>query len=165
MFATSRFLDDSDHRLLRLPDGQELLVDRNLLESQTDGTYRLTVPLSQLQSTGSFAIPAEPLQTRDLDSEMVIPAIEERLDVAKRKVETGRIRISKTVESSDSVIDEPLLRERYEVERVTVNRILTEPAEPRYEGDTLILPVMEEVLVVEKRLVLREEVRVTRTRQ
>ena len=34
----------------------------------------------------------------------------------------------------------------------------------RQEGDTLIVPVLEEVLVVEKRLLLKEEVRITRTR-
>jgi stress response protein YsnF len=36
---------------------------------------------------------------------------------------------------------------------------------PRQEGDTWILPVLEEILVVEKRLMLREEVRVTPTRR
>jgi len=165
MFATSRFLDDSDERLLRFPDGEEMLVPRKFLESQPDGSYRLTVPLKQLRSTGSSAQSRGPSQATDLDAEMVVPAIEERLEISKRKIETGRIRINKTVETSDSVIDEPLFQESYDVERVSINRILDEPAEPRYEGDTLVLPVMEEVLVVEKRLVLREEVRVTRTRQ
>jgi stress response protein YsnF len=31
-----------------------------------------------------------------------------------------------------------------------------------YEGDTLVIPVLEEVLVLEKRVRLKEEVRVTR---
>ena len=34
----------------------------------------------------------------------------------------------------------------------------------REEGDTIIIPIVEEIMVVEKRLVLREEVRITRTR-
>jgi len=165
MFATSRFLDDSDQRLLRFPDGEEVLVPKDLLESEPDGSYRLTVPLKQLRSTTSSAQTTGPSQATSLNAEMVVPALEERLEVTKREVETGRIRITKTVETSDSVIDEPLFQERYDVERVSINRILSEPAEPRYEEDTLVLPVMEEVLVVEKRLVLREEVRVTRTRQ
>jgi len=165
MFATSRFLDDNEHRLLRLSDGQELMVPRNVLEFQPDGTYQLTVPLKVLRAKASSAHLGAPPETRSLDTEIVLPLIEERLDVNRRKIETGRIRIEKTVEASDSVIDEPLLQERYDVERVAVNRILTEPVETRYEGDTLILPVMEEVLVVEKRLVLREEVRITRTRR
>jgi stress response protein YsnF len=35
----------------------------------------------------------------------------------------------------------------------------------RQEGDTLIVPLVEDVLVLEKRLVLREEVRVTKKRR
>jgi len=31
----------------------------------------------------------------------------------------------------------------------------------RYEGDTIIIPVLEEVLVVEKRLMLKEEIHIT----
>jgi stress response protein YsnF len=34
----------------------------------------------------------------------------------------------------------------------------------RYEGETLVVPVLEEVLVTEKRLVLVEEIRITRVR-
>jgi uncharacterized protein (TIGR02271 family) len=98
--------------------------------------------------------------------ETVIPALQESVVVETRPVETGRVRIHKHVDEADSVIDEPLLQENWDVERVAVNRILTgEPPEPRYEGDTLVLPVLEEVLVVEKRLILREEMRVTRRRR
>jgi stress response protein YsnF len=35
----------------------------------------------------------------------------------------------------------------------------------RQEGDTLIVPLAEEVLVVEKRVFVREEVRITRRRE
>jgi stress response protein YsnF len=39
-----------------------------------------------------------------------------------------------------------------------------EPVPTRTEGETTIIPVMEEVLVVEKRLRLKEELHVTRRR-
>jgi hypothetical protein len=48
---------------------------------------------------------------------------------------------------------------------VQIDRIVAEPPVQRQEGDTLILPVVEEVLVVEKRLMLREEIRITRRRE
>ncbi|MDZ4803167.1 MAG: DUF2382 domain-containing protein [Bryobacteraceae bacterium] len=89
--------------------------------------------------------------------ETVIPAIEEHVVVDRQSVETGRLRIRKHVEETETTVDEPLLENTWEVERVAVNRILSgEPPEPRYEGDTLVLPVLEEVLVVEKRLILRD---------
>jgi uncharacterized protein (TIGR02271 family) len=62
----------------------------------------------------------------------------------------------------EEVVDEPLLREEVEVERVSVNRVVEEPSGIRYEGDRTIIPLYEEVLVVEKRLMLTEELHVTK---
>jgi uncharacterized protein (TIGR02271 family) len=94
----------------------------------------------------------------------VVPVIEEELRVGKRVVETGRVRIHKTVREHEEVVDEPLMREEYDIERVPVDEFVDGPVGPRQEGDTLIVPVLEEVLVVEKRLVVREELRITRRR-
>lgn len=55
--------------------------------------------------------------------------------------------------------------QNYHIERVAVGRILDSPATQRQEGDTLILPVVEEVIVCEKKMVLKEEVRITMKRQ
>jgi uncharacterized protein (TIGR02271 family) len=75
------------------------------------------------------------------------------------------VRIAKQVHEVQETVDLPLVQEQVQVERVRVDRFLAQPASLRYEGDTLVIPVMEEVLVVEKRLLLREEVRVTRARR
>ena len=56
----------------------------------------------------------------------------------------------------------PLSFDQLDVQHVEVNRPLDAPLEPRYEGDVLIIPVMEEVLVIEKRLMLKEEVRISK---
>jgi uncharacterized protein (TIGR02271 family) len=95
-------------------------------------------------------------------SEMILPLIAEELEISKRLKEAGRLRISKRVNSTASIVDEQLRNEHYEVKRVPVNQTIDKPVEPRQEGDTLIFPILEEVLVVEKRLVLVEEVHVTR---
>lgn len=92
---------------------------------------------------------------------VVIPVVEEQLRVGKRKVETGKVRITKRQVVREEVLDEPLMKEEVEVERVTINRPVNEPVSVRYEGSTMIVPVLEEVLFVEKRLILREELRVT----
>jgi uncharacterized protein (TIGR02271 family) len=93
----------------------------------------------------------------------VIPVVEEELDVRKRRVETGSgARVVKTVQAREEVVDEPVTREEVSVERVAVNRAVDGPVAVRYEGDTMIVPVLEEVLVVEKRLMLKEEIRITR---
>ncbi len=43
-----------------------------------------------------------------------------------------------------------------------MNQPLSAPLEPRIEGDQLIIPIMKEVLVVQRQLVLVEEVRVSK---
>ena len=91
-----------------------------------------------------------------------IPLAREELKVGKREVETGRVRIHKVVREHEELIDTPLMHEEIDVQRVPVNRELDAPAQPRQEGDVLIVPVVEERLVVQKRLVLVEELHVRR---
>ncbi|HTN83066.1 MAG TPA: DUF2382 domain-containing protein, partial [Sorangium sp.] len=93
-----------------------------------------------------------------------MPVVAQELEVTKRTIESGRVRITKQVHERVEAVAEPLERERVFVERVAVNRVVTEPPATRQEGDTLIVPVVEEVLVVEKRLVLKEELHITRVR-
>jgi len=96
-----------------------------------------------------------------------IPLIEEQLDVGTRVVETGRgVRIHKTVSEQPVIIDERLAHDEIDVQHVPVDRIvaLDEAPTTRYEGDTLVVPVLEEVLVVERRLRIKEELRITRIR-
>lgn len=97
-----------------------------------------------------------------------VPVAEEVLAVGTRTVETGQgVRIHKTVAEHPVVIDEQLLKEAVEVSRVPVDRLVAEGEEPavRYEGDTLVVPVLEEVLVVERRVRIKEELRITRARR
>ena len=93
-----------------------------------------------------------------------IPLVEERLRVSTREVETGRVRVRTVVDEHTEYARADLAHQGVTVERVPINREVTAVPIVREEGDTLIFPVVEEVLVIEKRLVLKEEVRLTRTR-
>ena len=93
----------------------------------------------------------------------VIPVLRETINVSKREVETGRVVVHKTVSERDEAVEVLLRRTDVSVERVPVGRTVTEAPASRQEGDVLIIPVMEEVLVVEKRLVLKEELRIRTT--
>ena len=100
--------------------------------------------------------------TADSDSStLVIPVIAEQLHVDKQAVETGRVRITKTIREDEQVIDLPLTRETIDVQRVAIGKPVTAVPAIRQEGNTTIYPVLEEVIVVEKRLMLVEEIRVT----
>jgi len=90
-----------------------------------------------------------------------IPVAVETARIEKRVVETGRAVVHITVSERDEVINALLARHDVTVERVPVDRIVTELPTARQEGETWVVPVFEERLVVEKQLVLKEELRIT----
>ena len=91
-----------------------------------------------------------------------IPLVEERLSITKRQVEAGRVRVHVTVAEREETITEQLSRDDVQIERVPRNVRLSEMPHVRLEGSTTIIPVVEEVVVVEKALVLVEEIHVRR---
>ena len=104
---------------------------------------------------------ANPERTGRLVAEKVVPIIEETAVVYKERVTTDTVRLHKRVHKDEQILDIPVQTEAIEVERVPVGRWIETPAVVRHEGNTTVYPVVEEVLVVEKRLRLVEEVRIT----
>ena len=95
---------------------------------------------------------------------LTISLHEETLEPRVRDVELGRIRIRKHVEEQPEELLVDAARDEVTIERVAIDRTVERAPEPRQEGDTLVIPVVEEVIVTETRLVLREEIRITRRR-
>ena len=94
----------------------------------------------------------------------VIPLVEERAVILKRKKLTGGLRVRTVVRESEEVIDQPLTTDAVEVERVPLDRWVEAPVPIRQEGETTIITLLEEVVVVEKRLRATEEVHITKRR-
>jgi hypothetical protein len=95
-------------------------------------------------------------------SEEVIPLVEETATIGKREVLTGRVRVQTVTDTVEELARADVKRESVEVTRVPIDRMVETAPEVRTEGDVTILPVVEEVLVVEKRLVLKEELHIRR---
>lgn len=131
--------------------GTRVRVPLELLQQDDDGVYRLPF---------SFDV-----STHDGPMQMRIPVMEEEAHIDKRVIDTGKgVRVHKTVSEKEQLLDTPLLHDELTVEHVAVGRMLSDNEMPqtRYEGDTLIVPVLEEVLVVQKQVLLKEEVHITR---
>lgn len=111
------------------------------------------------KTTGTILSPVE---ETGVDNVNTIPVIEEHLLVEKRVVETGRLLVSKTVLEEEETVDVPLMSETFSVERVAINQYVDTPPTVRYDGETTVFPVLKEVVVMEKRLLLVEEVHVTK---
>jgi len=92
---------------------------------------------------------------------VIIPIIQETATVDKHVVEKGKIRIEKGIEETNETVDVSLQHDEYTIRRVAINQYVDGDApQVRHEGDTLIIPVVKEVVV--KRLLLVEEVRITK---
>jgi stress response protein YsnF len=107
--------------------------------------------------------PLQPSATSAGDTE-VIPLVEDQVRVSTRDVVTGRVRVSTVTDTVEEMVGQELQGIRAEVERVPVDQLLdpgSPPPQPRIESGVTVVPIVEEVLIVEKRLLLKEEVRIT----
>jgi len=100
----------------------------------------------------------------DSDRPVTIPLVAERLRLDKRDVVTGGVRVAKHVVEHTETIRQALSSTELDIARVPAGRFVERVPETRQEGEVTIIPVVEEVAVVETRLWLREEVHVTRRR-
>jgi stress response protein YsnF len=109
--------------------------------------------------------------TGQTKEEVVLGLAEESAVVQRRLRETGRVRVSLRTEVEQREVVETLRSEAVEIEHVPIGRTLAEgeaaPQPRQGEDGGWIIPVLEEVLVIERRLVLREELHlhVRRTEQ
>ena len=134
---------------LRLADGSAVDLPESAVEALDDGTYRADIAFESI-STGAAT---------------VLQEVEERAVVRTVARETGRVVARTLTDTRDEPVDGAGWRETVDVERVPVGREVDTVEPPREEGGVTVIPVYEEVLVVQKRLVLREEVRLTTRRE
>ncbi len=97
--------------------------------------------------------------TRDADT---LRLVAEEVEVGKRRTVTGRVDVRTVTDTRDEVVKATLDSDATEVTRVPVDRHVDVAPTIRTEGDVTIVPVLEEILVVEKRLLLKEEIHIRR---
>lgn len=142
-----RFHDNGvEHLVLGRGDGAQISLPRSELLQKDQGLWLLSDAVRDARG-------------------LVVPVVEEQLEVSRERVETGRVRISKTVEAREVVVDDPLSRETVRVEHVPINQVVSgEVPQVREEGDVTVIPILEERVVTRTELVLVEEVRIHRDR-
>lgn len=96
-----------------------------------------------------------------MTTDRTIPLHEEVLSVGKRTREGSTVRIETRVNEFDRTVAQDLESTGVDIVRVPIGRVVETAPDMRREGDVLILPILEEELVVTKRLVLKEEIHIT----
>lgn len=154
--------------IARLGDGTRILLRTGALVAEA-GTARVNLSRREVEharaARSSREAGAGGAKQEGAGGGMIIPILEERVRVDTERVETGGVRVVKRVHTEEHEVEQPVSRQQVRVERVASGQPVADPANPpqaRQEGETLIIPLLEEVLVVEKRLVVREELRITR---
>ena len=100
--------------------------------------------------------------TNDPAASNTLKLVEEVATIAKRQVATGKVEVRTSTETFEEVVRGALRSEQVEVTRVPIDREVDVAPKIRTEGDLTIVPVLEEVLIVETRLVLKEEIHIRR---
>lgn len=104
---------------------------------------------------------SDPPVGRDASADVeIIPLAEEELRLDKRQVTRNRIRVHTVTDVTQELAKASLEGETVEVTRVPIDRMVDRAPDVRTENDVTIVPILEEVLVVEKRLVLKEELHI-----
>lgn len=93
-----------------------------------------------------------------------IPVIKEKVAIDKRSIDTAKVRIKKNISERNVQLDVTEEQNNVHIERVPVDQIVDVEPKTRQEGDTLIIPVLREEMVIEKKTILVEEIRVTRNK-
>jgi uncharacterized protein (TIGR02271 family) len=96
--------------------------------------------------------------------EQMLELREEELVVHREMRDVGVAHIRTRIEEVPARIEVDAISEEVEVEHVPIGEVVSERSEPYEDGDVLIVPVYEEQLVVTKRLLLRENLRIRRVR-
>jgi uncharacterized protein (TIGR02271 family) len=139
--------DGSPIAVVRFDDGAQVAVAPQMLSPDDTGSYRL-------QLAGTSLTPGD---------DLVIPVVAEEVLVGTEQVTRGVVRVHKRVVTEEKTVDAAVSAEEVVVERLPVNQLVEGDApQVREENGTVIIPVLEEVLVVEKRLLLREEVHLSK---
>ena len=134
---------------VRLADGAVLDLPESTVEALADGTYRADLAFGDLMT----------------EAPTVFQEIAEEVLVRTVARETGRVVARTVTDSREESVDGAGWRETVQVERVPIGRPVDAAEPTRQEDGVTVIPVYEEVLVVQKQLVLREEVRLTTRRE
>jgi stress response protein YsnF len=136
---------------VRLRGSADVLVPFELLQHDADGGYRLPGRWTDFKIFS--------------DDGVSIPVIEESAKVDVRPAPERMLRVRRRVVTTEQVVETPVWHERIQVDRVPINQYVDSVPAPRQDGDVLIIPCIEEVVVVEKRLRVSEELRVRVVRE
>ena len=96
------------------------------------------------------------------DEDVTVQLAREEVTISKREVEQSRVRVNVRVEEEEQLLAVALHDGEVSVERLPADEVVDELPETVDDGTTIVIPLVEEVVVLQKRYRIRERVRITR---
>ena len=122
-----------------------------------DGRKEANINLNNLENS---------VQVFEEGEEIIIPIVKEEIHIDKEIIESGKVRIIKTISEEKSSVEVPIKHTEVHVEHKPKNEYVDANHQAiRYEGDTMIVSVLKEVVVVQKKTLLVEELHITNTQK
>lgn len=149
--------------IIHFADGNQIVVPMATLEPRPDGGYWVNLTAQELDALVPSFSARQANDTSSAD-ELVIPVLNEEAQVRIERTPIATVRVQKMVEHRNETVQTSLVDEQVKVERRPMNQVVEELPTVRHEGDTMIIPVVEERLIVQKQYVLTEEIHITTTR-
>lgn len=163
VISSSPTLNDDPEQSVVFETSRLAVVGRQYLRPAQDGSYLLDLTVDPRPPDTPLA--QKITSTQENTDDIVIPRVEETLTVSRHLTETARVRVNKSVVSRQATAEDSIVYEEYSIQRVPIDREVSEVTPTRVEGDVTIIPVFEEQLVTVKRLVLREEIHLVKKRR
>lgn len=95
--------------------------------------------------------------------EIVIPVLAESLHVDTATASTGGVRVIKRIVTDQQMLDHHLRTENVEIKRIPMNKVVDGPQPTIQTDDLIIIPVVQEVLKIERQWVVTEEIHVSKS--
>lgn len=98
----------------------------------------------------------------ETEHDKIVRLHSEELEITRERIAGDTVRVRTVTSQHDRLVEEQLVHERIEIVRVPIGRVVETVPDVRQDGDVTILPVVEEEIVVQRRLILKEEVHLRR---
>jgi len=92
--------------------------------------------------------------------ELIIPLVEERIEIDKKQVVQSQFHIERRTETKKVDIDEKLISRQAEIKHVPIERYISDIPQIREENGVKIIPIFEEHIEIVKKIYLKEEIRI-----
>lgn len=143
------------------PGVEEFLRITNTMIDRVDrGIIYLNISRRRVPAASKPVVP--PQRITQAESHTRIPLHDEEVEHGTRVVELGHVRVRKRVDEHVDERNVTLRHNEVQIEHVPVNELIPEMIHPYLDGDTYVIPVVEEEIVLQRRLRLKEEIRIRR---